>query len=197
MIDWLRRSSNLITKEGFPSYDQRVESQQRLTDESGNDITAFEHMVREKCPNLPEHWVKRLVKTMIIRQKNIISRRSTRDHWASELGQSPRDLTNISRWVLMDPESGKAVSPRAEENDSHNVSARHNAHAESSLVREEYKEHAAPFPTSRARTHASSSNVGLRFSALPRPAFPKQVYICGYCHMIFSSNVALDDIGWV
>lgn len=200
-IDWLRRFSNLISKERFPNYGHGPDNQLQDADSSGNDMTAslwddFERIVRQNRPNLPEFLVGRCVETMIIRRKNIIHRRSTRSSWASGLDQSQIAFPDIPAGLLMDPKSGRTALPSVEGDHTSAISARHAPHVESSWEREDHKALATEFPTSLARTYASSPNVRLQSSAQPQLPFLGQVFICSYCHVKFSSKKDLDNIGW-
>lgn len=200
-IDWLRRFSNLITKERFPTYDHGPDNQLQDADSSGNDMTAFfsddfERIVRQKCPYLPEFLVERCVKTMTIRRKNIMHRRSTRSSWAPGLDQSQIAFPDIPAGVLMDPKGGRTTFPSVEGDYTSVKSARHASHVESSLEQEDHKDLATEFPTSQAKTHASSPNVRLQSSAQPQLPFLGQVYICSYCHVKFSSKKDLDNMDW-
>lgn len=136
-IDWLRRLTNLITREGFASYGQQANNQQ-MANESDNEATAsesnqFEHMVREECPNIPQYLMHRLVKSMYLRQEYIKSRRSTGHRWTTELEQSQAVYSDIPR-IFVDPESGEAVVAGAEQA-SVSLPAKQSSHATSSLNR--------------------------------------------------------------
>lgn len=200
-IDWLQRLSNLMMNEGLSSHGPRDDSQQRLTDEAGIDITdsvlaRFEDMVLEKCPNLSTPLVWRLVTTMTTRQKNLICKRSNRRPRTPELEKLQRAPPKTLLRVWMDPESGRAVLPRAEEDYSNAVSATHDSYAESSLFQQDCKEDVPPYPTSWTRTHASPLKEGLWSPEASRPTLLGQEYICDYCHMTFSNDEALENIGW-
>ncbi len=210
-IDWLHRLSNLVRKARFASQNEKAAAFV-IRDEVGTDITeslrcCFQALIKRDCKDVDEALVDRLAQTMILRRKRILYRRERQRRWALPQIDKKRIKLNVLIPVPPPPQSQDVGMSHTEEE----TTADHEASATSpksqtpgalstltvSVVeRDKYLQQASRSQISRATTAPFRPSEQRLVPPHPRAAGSGTVFVCDYCCLILSSEVALDREKW-
>ncbi|KAK6222240.1 serine/threonine protein phosphatase [Colletotrichum tabaci] len=183
-ISLLHRFSNTVRRASKDTHKKKVASAFRIRDEQGNDVESFlealfAHNVRDQFPGTSEAIQQRLAKTMLLRRKTILYRRSrygktptrTREEPVQPVASQPRvrcqpgqnlpQVTTTAQEAEAPDETAKSV-------------ARSAAVTATTLAPDHFKKASTPSVVSRSKTVALSNHADLRFPPAPCGALTRK-----------------------
>lgn len=210
-IDWLHRLSNIVRKAGFASQNEKAAAFVIRDDsgEEGTDITeslrcCFQALIRRDCKDINDALVDRLAQTMILRRKRILYRRKRQRRWAVPQVDVTRTKLDVLLPVPPALEIQNADIPQtAEEAAADDEASPKHQHLRalstltvSVLEPESYRQQGARSQISRATTAPFQPSEKRLVPPHPRAAEYGTVFVCDYCCLILSSEVALNREKW-
>lgn len=212
-IDWLHRLSNLVRKASFVNQNRRAKGFQ-LRDSKGKEseeltqaMTSglkqlYKHVIKCNAEGLEDYLADRLIKTMIIRHKRILYRRSRQISWAIsqvqytakrvETPKEPRQPHPPEPIPLIQepkplksgpgPTLERSTIPLQDKATTVNLGT--------------YRKAAAPSRLSRASSAPLKQQDQMLIPPPPRAASEGKDFVCPYCCLILQSREAWNRKTW-
>ncbi len=209
-IDWLHRLSNLVRKAGFASQNDKAAAFVITVDsDEGTDITeslrcCFQALIKRDCKDTNDALVDRLAQTMVLRRKRILYRQKRQRRWHLPHVDGTKTKLDALRPVSPALETQESEQSQIQRETATNdeISLEHqdlgtlSTLTVSVLEPERYRQQAAQSQISRASTAPFQPSENRLLPPHPKAAEDGTVFVCDYCCLILSSDVALDREKW-
>ncbi|CCF42269.1 serine/threonine protein phosphatase [Colletotrichum higginsianum] len=183
-ISLLHRLSNTGRRASKDMHKKKVASAFRIRDEQGNDVESFlealfAHNVRDQFPGTSEAIQQRLAKTMLLRRKTILYRRSRYGKTPTRTREKPVQPVASQPRVRCQPgQNLPQVTTTAQEAEAPDETAKSVARSAAvtatTLAPDHFKKASTPSVVSRSKTVALSSHADLRFPPAPCGALTRK-----------------------
>ncbi|KAL5085404.1 hypothetical protein Trisim1_010631 [Trichoderma cf. simile WF8] len=202
-IDWLHRLSNLVRKASFANQHKRADKF-ILKDEDDNDMSDtltdyFTRLIKREFSGLQDNLVLRLAASMLMRRRRIMYRRSQQQRWKISQVEPKTKNLELASTKLIPTSSEPNVLLKHEKvlvSKPEGITTAPSRLTATTIDTNIRRRVSAPSGISKGSTAPLNEQSQLLIPPPPKGANFDEDFICDYCCLILSSNIALNRNVW-